>query len=138
MDDEEKRTLLHDLIGKETNLSYPLVEQSDLILKLGKNMVVIVDTFGRHFDYRTEGHILSVYEFYNSEYINELESMQWSKPIRCKIKNGTTNGCHYRFRDENGNDVLRIVKSGGGWKFDCEEYNCRTNSTDERFLSNLL
>ena len=61
------------LEGKEVRLFLPLTKQSDVIFKIGDNVIGCVDAdCQRHYDYKSVGIFFDAEEFYNQEYLSGI------------------------------------------------------------------
>lgn len=61
------------LVDKEVRLFLPSTEQSDLIFKLGDNIIGCVDSdLQRHYDYKMVGTFFEAESFYNEQYLAKI------------------------------------------------------------------
>lgn len=123
-------TTLSKIINERTNFSYPITKQFDIIFKLGKNIVVLVDcSNSRHFNYHEKEELLNAYDFYDHEYIKTLE---FTKPILCTIQQDND---YKMFCTNEENDIFFAVKND--YELICKKYNQEINN-ETNFLEDLL
>ena len=139
---------MNDLVGRETNFSYPLEKQNKIILRLDKHYIIYVEqTNVRRYDFKTEGEIINAKDYCGEEY---LESINWSTPIKCLIEKD--DAYDFCFRDiETGKIIFGIFKKmiksyDNGYEdidviYDvyCEAYESNSDdNSDSDFLKNLV